>query len=168
MSERRGWWQAASVHCRRFLGRLRAGRESRRYRYKGSSQQRHFYFALVLGSLGCLPMMNRGGLLFLQKRHSLRPENGVEWPQQGQSVRPCVTRTSVVCGVNVGRDWGHTPVWAGHGRRVECPWPSEESKKLALISEGPWLCLAFPCGGFAWGGQRSLTSSPRSCGLPHL
>ena len=63
-SERRGWWQAASVRCRRFLGRLRAGRESRRYRYKGSSQQRHFCFALVLGSLGSLPMMNGGGGFF--------------------------------------------------------------------------------------------------------
>ena len=30
------------------------------------------------GSLGCLPMMNGGGLLFLHKRHSLRPENGAE------------------------------------------------------------------------------------------
>ena len=51
----------------------------------GSSQPRHFHFALVLGSLGSLSMMNGVGLLFLQKRHSLRPENGAEWPQQGQS-----------------------------------------------------------------------------------
>ena len=26
------------------------------------------------------------------------------------AVRPCVTRTTVACGVNVGRDLGHTPV----------------------------------------------------------
>ena len=29
--------------------------------------------------------MNEGGLLSLRERHSLRPENGIELPQQGQS-----------------------------------------------------------------------------------
>ena len=67
-----------AVRDHRDLGRLRAGRESRNYRYKGSSQQVHLYKARVLGSLSGLPMMNGGGLLFLQKRHFLRPENGAE------------------------------------------------------------------------------------------
>ena len=84
------------------------------------------------------------------------------------AVRPCVTRTAVVCRVNVGRDWGHTPVWAGHERGIGCPWSSEESNKLELMLEGPWLGLPFPCEGWAWGGQRSLMSSPRLCGLPRL
>ena len=84
------------------------------------------------------------------------------------AVQPCVTRTTVVCGANVSRDWGHTPVWAGHGRGVGCPWPSEESSELALMSEGPWLGLAFPCEGWAWSEQKSLMSSPRMCGLQHL
>ena len=26
------------------------------------------------------------------------------------AVLLCVTRTTAVCGINVGRDWGHTPV----------------------------------------------------------
>ena len=33
------------------LGRHRAGRVSRRYRYKSSSQQWHWYYARVLGAL---------------------------------------------------------------------------------------------------------------------
>ena len=44
-------------------------------------------FALVLGSLGCLPMMNGGGFLFLQKRHSLRPENEATAAQVSGWVR---------------------------------------------------------------------------------
>ena len=42
----------------RDLGRLCAGRESRKYHYKGSRQQYHWYYASILGSLSCLPMMN--------------------------------------------------------------------------------------------------------------
>ena len=30
--------------------------------YKRSSQQWHFYYAFVLGSLSCLPMMSGGGI----------------------------------------------------------------------------------------------------------
>ena len=40
----------ASVHYHRDLGRLCAGRESRKYRYKGSRQQEHLYYASILGS----------------------------------------------------------------------------------------------------------------------
>ena len=74
------------------------------------------------------------------------------------AVQLCETRTTAVCGVKVGRDWGHTPVWTECGKGVivswpgsswsgeGCSWSSGESKNLALMSEGPWLRLALPCG----------------------
>ena len=128
-----------------------------------------FLFCTRAGVSGLLAHYKWGGSSFpSEKAFSASRERGGTTATGTVVVRPCVTRTTVVCGVNVGRDWGHTPVWAGHGRGVGYPWPSEEPKRLALISEDPWLCLAFPCGGLAWGGQKSLRSSPRSCGLPHL
>ena len=83
------WWMGSevrtegvvtghSVRYHRDLGRLRADRESRRYRYKGSNQQVHLCYAPVLGSLSGLSMMSGGGLFFAQKRHFLRPEYGAE------------------------------------------------------------------------------------------
>ena len=38
-------------------------------------------------------------------------------------VRPCVARTTAVCWVNVGRDWGHRPVWTWYGADVFISWP---------------------------------------------
>ena len=58
-----------------------------------------------------------GGPLSPQERHFLRPEDGAELPQQGQS-RVCVSQTTAVCKAGVGQDWGHTPIWTGHGRGV--------------------------------------------------
>ena len=58
-----------------------------------------------------------GGLLSPQERPFLRPENRAEWPQQGQSGYGfCVSRTTSISEAGVGRDWGHTPIWTGHGR----------------------------------------------------
>ena len=53
--------------------------------YKRSSQQCHFYYAFMLGSLSCLPMMSGGVFLPLRKhifcvqrmgRNSARRDNG--------------------------------------------------------------------------------------------
>ena len=39
------------------------------------------------------------------------------------AVQLCVIQTTAVCGVGVGRDWGYTPIWTGHGGGVFVPWP---------------------------------------------
>ena len=39
------------------------------------------------------------------------------------AVQLCGTRTTAGCGVNVGRDWGHIPVWTGHGKGAFVSWP---------------------------------------------
>ena len=39
------------------------------------------------------------------------------------AVQLCVTRTTAVCGVKVGQEWGYTPVWTGHGGGVFVSWP---------------------------------------------
>ena len=71
------------------------------------------------------------------------------------AVQSCVTQTTVVCEVKVGRDLGHTP---GHGRDVlvswpaslrGCSWSSGEFNRLVLMPEGPKLKLALPCGRWA-------------------
>ena len=94
-----------------------------------------------------------GGSSFLsEKAFSASREWGGMAAAGAIVVQPCVTRTTVVCGGNVGRDWGHTPVWTGHGKGVfvswpgsiwsggtGCPGPSGESDKLALMPKGPWL-----------------------------
>ena len=49
--ERRGLWQTASVQRHGDLDRHCAGQVSRKYRYKRSSQQWHWYYAFVLGAL---------------------------------------------------------------------------------------------------------------------
>ena len=60
-----------------------------------------------------------------EKALSASGERGGMTAAETVAVRPCVTRTAVGCGVNVGQGWGHTPVWAGHGRGVGSPWSSE-------------------------------------------
>ena len=37
-------------------------------------------------------------------------------------VRLCVARATPVCWVNVGRDWGHTPVWTWDGADALISW----------------------------------------------
>ena len=55
------------THYHRELGSLHAGRESQRYRDSGSSQQWHWYYASMLGSLSSLPMMGGGVFIYLRK-----------------------------------------------------------------------------------------------------
>ena len=137
---------------------------------QGLKSAEAFVFCIRAGVSEQLAHGEWGGSSFpSEKAFSASRERGEIIAAETVAVRPCVTRrTAVVCGENVGRDWGPTPVWAWLGRGVECPWSSEKSNKLALMSEGLWLGLAFPCKGWAWGGQRSMMSSPRPCDLPHL
>ena len=39
------------------------------------------------------------------------------------AVRLCVARTTAVCWVSVGWDWGHTPVWTWDGVDSFISWP---------------------------------------------
>ena len=39
------------------------------------------------------------------------------------AVQLCVARTTAVCWVNVGRGWGHTPVWIWDGADAFISWP---------------------------------------------
>ena len=65
-------------------------------------------------------MMSGGGLSFPSKKaFSACGEWGGITTAGAVVVRLCVTRTTVVYGVDAGRDWGHTPVWTGqHGKAV--------------------------------------------------
>ena len=93
----------------------------------------------------------RKGILCVQRMGGMTAAGAI-------AVQLCVTRTASVYGVNVGRDFWHTPVWTGHGKGVfvswpgssrsgtGCPCPSGGSNKLALMPEGAWLRLALPCG----------------------
>ena len=84
-------------------------------------------------------MMSGGGLLSCLERHSLRPENGAELPRQFQLQYNlvCDQRLSTAKpgsqGLCVGRDWGHTPIWIGHGK---CASTLESASPLLSSSEG--------------------------------
>ena len=74
----------------------------------------------------------------------------------------------------VCRDWGHTPIWIGHGG---CTSTSESASPLLSSSEGSWIAgkltklalnpeepvpgAACPWGGRARGGQTTRMSVPR-------
>ena len=84
--------------------------------YKSSGQQWYWYYASMLGSLTCLPIMN-GEVFFLSRKAFCASR---EW--RGITVagtiaaRSCTSPTTDVCEAVVGQDWGHTPIWTGHGR----------------------------------------------------
>ena len=39
------------------------------------------------------------------------------------AVQLCVAQTTAVCWVDVGRNWGHTPVWTWYGDDAFISWP---------------------------------------------
>ena len=100
------------------------------------------------------------------------------------TAQSCVRPTAVNCGGGVSmsgvcRDWGHTPIWIGHGG---CASTLESASPLLSSSEGSWIAgkltklalnpeesvpgAACPWGGRARGGQstrmivRCLPASP--------
>ena len=107
-SERRGWWQAEPVHYHRDLAETCEGTARRAQVSSGI-----LCYALVLGSLGCLPMVSGGGLLFPKIKRSLRPENGAEFCVRGnrgtalRNTNDCRLRCE--CGSRLGAytslDW---------------------------------------------------------------
>ena len=82
----------------------------------------------------------------------------------------------------VCRDWGHTPIWIGHGgcastvesaspllsSSEEGSWIAGKLTKLALNPEEPVPGAAWPWGGRARGGQSTRMSVTRLPVSPHL
>ena len=83
-----------------------------------------------------------GGVLPCLGRYSLRPENGAALPRQFQS------RHNLVCDQRLSasrpgsprsgvcRDWGHTPIWIGHGG---CASTLEAASPLLSPSGSSWI-----------------------------
>ena len=66
-----------------------------------------FLFCARAGVSGLLAHDEWGGSSFpSEKAFSASRERGGMTATGAVAVRPCVTRTTVVCGVNVGRGWG--------------------------------------------------------------
>ena len=102
------------------------------------------------------------------------------------AAQSCVWPTAVNCGAGVPmsgvcRDWGHTPIWIGHGG---CASTLESASPLLSSSEGSWIAgkltklalnpkepvpeAACPWGARARGGQSTRISVPRLPVSPHL
>ena len=65
--------------------------------YKGSSQQWHYYYAFMLGSLSCLPMMSRRVFLPLRKGIFCVQRMGWNSTARTIAVRSYITKTTAAC-----------------------------------------------------------------------
>ena len=151
---------------------------SRKYRNGCSIQWRHWCYAFVLRALSSRPIMSGLGLLPWSRKHFLRPENGAELPPQ------CESRHNLVCDQRLSggcRDWGHTPIWIGHGGCASTlqsaspllsssgsSWIAGRLTKPALNPEEPLPGAACPWVGRGRGGRSSFMSVPRVHVSPHL
>ena len=78
---------------------------------QGLKSAEAFLFCTRAGVSGLLAHNEWEGSSFpSEKAFSASRERGGMTATGTFAVRPCVTRTTFVCGVNVGRGWGHTPV----------------------------------------------------------
>ena len=100
--------------------RLDAGRELWRYRWlQGLKSEVTLVLCIHAGLSELLNHDDWGGIPCPQERHSLRPVNGAEWPQRGQSQYSLAYHERLPSAKSkVGRYWGHTPVWTGRGRAL--------------------------------------------------
>ena len=85
---------------------------------RGLKSAEAFLFCTRAGVSGLLAHDEWGWPSFPPKKSlSASRERGGMTATGTIAVRLCVTRTTVVCGANMGRGWRHTPVWAGQGKR---------------------------------------------------
>ena len=79
----------------------RSGRESRKYCYKGSRQQWHWYYASILGSLNYLPVMN--GRIFFPLRKVIFCVQRMRRNDRGRGNRGTALRYTNDCRL---QSWG--------------------------------------------------------------